>query len=129
MSRTRTALALLCLALGLSGCHARWNPLATPPPYHFRTGYDPEGPGALEGRAMELEQELARLGASAQNPRCERACALVGEICAVSLKLCEISARHPGDAHYRDFCDSGEKRCQRCRADVTPSCACQRAGP
>ena len=129
MSQTRRVLSLLCLLLGLPGCHARWNPLGSPPPYHFRADRDPEAPGELEGRAMELEQELSRLGVSAQNPRCERACALVGEICAVSVKLCEISARHPGDAHYRDFCDSGEKRCQRGRADVSPACACQRSGP
>jgi hypothetical protein len=127
--RGAARLVLACAALGaaLAGCHARWNPLASAPPYHFRSESDPEGPGAIDGEAARLELELSKLGVGPLSPQCERACGLVGEICALSGKLCEISGRHPGDQHYRDFCEGGQKRCQRCTAQVPPVCACPRA--
>jgi hypothetical protein len=106
--------------LAVAGCHSRWNPLSSPPPFRAPAARDDHDQArAAEQRAIELEKQLT---AQSAPPDCRQACDLAGQICQLSELICAISERHPGDDELTGRCAASKIRCENARKRSTCSC-------
>jgi hypothetical protein len=117
---SRTASALLLGALLGAAC-------ATQParPESAETQADRAAAEQDEKRAQALELSLAVPRAAGSGLDCPNACSLVGEICALSERICTLARRHPGDEELSRRCQRGGERCRRARQSVQQSCPCE----
>jgi hypothetical protein len=119
----RLPLGLLALVIALSGLSACATGAPAPGGASAVTPEDREMVDAMK-EAIGVQGRSLYAAQAATAPDCARVCLLVGNICALSEKICGIAARYPvGDPIAAD-CVDARGRCQHAR-DASDACACR----
>jgi hypothetical protein len=123
------AFAML-VALSAAGCAMRRPPPAAAPVMVQPTGSAEQADAQIVwqdyGQLVDLDGQIEELSARGD---CGAACEAGAQMCQLSERICEISARQPGDAEVSERCADGRGRCERARERLAMACSCPSYDP